>query len=165
MKKLLSLFLAIPMLAVLASCDDDNANDIPDVSVSIEYSGATMEDGVLTIEQGQTLTIDALKVTPAEGTKEAALGNVVYYLDGFPIFATGIAPHGCEISTANLSEGEHILSVHAQILQVGRPMGYGLFRYTMNVVAPSGDDNNTTTPGSGSDTPTLSISDSDPAEN
>lgn len=164
MKKIFSLLLAVPMLAMLASCDDDNANDLPDVSVSIEYSGASMEDGVLTIEQGQTLTIDALKVTPAEGTKEAVLGNVVYYLDGFPIFATGIAPHGCSISTENLSEGEHTLSVHAQIFQLDRPMGYGLFRYTMNVVAPSGDSG-TNTPGSGSDTPATTITDSDPAEN
>ena len=162
MKKFFSLLLAVPMLAMLASCDDDNSNDLPDVSVSIEYSGASMEDGVLTIPQGQTLTIDALKVIPAEGTQEAALGNVVYYLDGFPIYATGIAPHGCEISTENLSEGAHILSVHAQILQVGRPMGYGLFRYTMQVVAPSED--NGTTPG-GSDTPATTINDSAPAEN
>lgn len=163
MKKIFSLLLAVPMLAMLASCDDDNSNDLPDVSVSIEYSGATMEDGVLTIPQGQTLTIDALKVTPAEGTPEAALGNVVYYLDGFPIFATGIAPHGCSISTENLSEGTHTLSVHAQVLQVDRPMGYGLFRYTMQVVAPS-EDNGGTTPDSGTDTPATTITDSDPVE-
>ena len=164
MKKFFSLLLAVPMLAMLASCDDDNSNDLPDVSVSIEYSGASMQDGILTIEQGDTLTIDALKVTPAEGTKEAALGNVVYYLDGYPFFATGIAPHGCKILTSNLSEGDHTLSVHAQILQVDRPMGYGLFRYTMKVVAPSEDNGTPTTPDSGTDTPATTISDSDPVE-
>ncbi len=41
MKKFLSLFLALPMLAFVASCDDDDSK-VPDVSVSIEYSGGTL---------------------------------------------------------------------------------------------------------------------------
>ena len=162
MKKIFSILVAVPMLAMLASCDDD-CNDLPDVNISIEYSGATLEDGVLTIPQGQTLTIDAIKVTPAEGTKEAALGEVVYYLDGYPLFSTRIAPHGCSINTENLSEGTYTLSVHAQILQVDRSIGYGLIRYTLQVVAPSENDD-PTVPDSGSDTPETNITDNEHVE-
>ena len=76
MKKFLSLFLALPMLAFVASCDDDDSK-VPDVSVSIEYSGGTLTDGVLTVVEGDTLKIEGLKVTPAPGTGEAVLGFYV----------------------------------------------------------------------------------------
>ncbi|MBD5251627.1 MAG: hypothetical protein HDR97_05925 [Bacteroides sp.] len=169
MKKFLSLFLAIPMLAMMASCDDDNEKNIPDVSVSIEYSGGEMVDGVLTVEQGTDLVIDALKVTPAPGTGEATLGNTVFYLNGLPFFATGVAPHSCVISTTDLPLGDYTLSVHAQIYQVDKSIGFGTFRYTMRVVAPTTDpsdpDSGTDSgSGSGSDTPALVITDTDPAE-
>lgn len=159
MKKFLSLFLAIPMLAMLASCDDDdNENKIPDVSVSIEYSNATMVDGVLTVEQGTDLVIDALKVTPAPGTGDATLGNTFFYLDGVPFFATGVAPFGCTVPTSDLAEGEHVLNVRTQILQVGKSLAFGAFRYTLNVVPATSDPSDPDSgSNSGSDTPALVI--------
>ena len=104
MKKFLSLFLALPMLAFVASCDDDDSK-VPDVSVSIEYSGGTLTDGVLTVVEGDTLKIEGLKVTPAPGTGEAVLGQTTYFLDNIPFFTTSIAPFAVDIDTEGMKEG------------------------------------------------------------
>ena len=75
MKRFLYLLLALPLLGFIAtSCSDDD--DLPDVTLSMDYSGATLTDGVFTVEQGDTLKINALKVIPAEGTKPATLGQI-----------------------------------------------------------------------------------------
>lgn len=149
------------MFAVLASCDDDDTKNIPDVSVSIEYSGAAMEDGVLYVTEGQPLNIDALVVTPAPGTGKAMLGNTVYYVDGYPVYATGVAPFSVEISTEGLQPGNHTLSVHSQIFQVDKSMGWGIFRYNFEVVAA---EDMPSDPGSGTDTPALNVADTDISE-
>lgn len=57
MKKLFFYLLALPLMALaFTSCDDDD-KDLPNVTLSIQYSGATEEDGTLFVEQGQTLKI------------------------------------------------------------------------------------------------------------
>ena len=72
MKKFLYLLLVLPLLGVFTSCDDDD-KDLPNVSLAIDYSGGTEENGVVSVVQGNTLEINALKAIPAEGTKEATL--------------------------------------------------------------------------------------------
>lgn len=156
MKKFLSLLLAVPMLAMLASCDDDDTKDIPDVNISIEYTGGSLSDGTMYVVQGDELDITALKVTPAAGTGQATLANVTYFLDGYPFFATGISPWGVTIDTSDIAVGSHTLSVRAQILQVDKSLGFGIFNYPIDVVSSSSDLPSDS--GSGSDTPAQTIS-------
>lgn len=159
MKKLLSLLLAVPMLTLVTACDDDDDKNIPDVSVSIEYSGATLTDNTLYVVQGEPLTIEGLVVTPAPGTGKAVLGNTTYLMDGYPFFTTGVAPYGVVIDTDDLALGEHTLSVHSQIFQVDKSIGWGIFSYNLQVVESTDDQPDDT--GGGTDVTPLSISDAE----
>ena len=138
MKKFFYLLLALPLFASLAACDDDEKS-IPDVNVSIEYSGATLNDGVLYVVKGDTLKIEALNVTPAPGTGKAMLGQTTYAWDGRSFFTTGIAPFGVNIVTDDMAEGPHTLSVKSQIFQVDKSLGWGIFNYKVEVVAAPED--------------------------
>lgn len=157
MKKFLSLFLAVPMLAFMSACDDDDSK-VPDVSVSIQYSGGSLVDDVLTVVEGDTLKIEGLKVTPAPGTGDAVLGQTTYFLDNVPFFTTIIAPFAVDIDTEGLKEGTHYLSVNTQIFQVDKSIGWGIFQYKLNIVAAPEDQPGDT--GGGTDTPDQTITDS-----
>lgn len=142
MKLFLYLLLALPLLGIFAaSCSDDD-KDLPNVTLSMEYSGATYADGVFTVEQGDTLSIDALKVIPAEGTKEATLGPVTYYLDNLLLGTTPVEPFAIAIPTDNLPVGKYVLQASANIFQVGKSVGFGVFAYKINVIENqnTGDD-------------------------
>ncbi len=158
MKKLFYLFL--PLLAIMVtSCDNDD-KDLPNVTLSIEYSGATEQDGVLSIEQGQTLTIDALTVTPAEGTKQATLGQTIYYLDGVPFFSTVTVPFATEINTTNLELGSHTLAVRTTVYQVGKEIGFALAQFNF-VVTESTSDDTSDDSTTGTLTPDVRVTDGD----
>ncbi|MDE7476302.1 MAG: hypothetical protein K2M71_11800, partial [Duncaniella sp.] len=90
MKRLIYLLLVLPLLGLVSSCDDDK--DLPQVSLSIDYTGATEEDGTIYVVQGDTLNVTALRAVPAEGTKAATLGVVAYFWDGIPQGRTAISP-------------------------------------------------------------------------
>lgn len=162
MKKFLYLLLALPLLGIFTSCDDDD-KDLPNVSLSIEYSGGTEEEGVVSVVQGTPLEIKALKAIPAEGTKEATLTNVVYFIDGVPALRTSIMPFAMTINTENLEVGEHNLGVQATVLQVGKSVGFALASFKFNVLPndtqePGGDESGDGT-GSGTLNPDTQITD------
>lgn len=163
MKKFLYLLLALPLLGIFTSCDDDD-KDLPNVSLAIDYSGGTEEEeGVVSVVQGTPLEITALKAIPAEGTKEAALTNVVYFIDGVPVLRTSIMPFAMTINTDNLAVGEHYLGVQATVLQVGKSVGFAVARFKFNVLPndtqePGGDESGDGT-GSGTLNPDTQITD------
>lgn len=165
MKRFLYLLFALPLLALITSCDDDEKN-LPNVSVSVDYSGATYADGTFTVKQGEEFAITALKVIPAEGTKEATLGRTIYFIDGFPIYETIVSPFGVKIDTGTLEIGKHLLQVRTTIFQVDKEVATGLFTYTLDVIEndnPENPDN----PGEGGDdnggtvTPDLAITENE----
>lgn len=159
MKRLLYLILALPMMWLMASCDDDDKN-LPNVTFSMDYSGATYADDMLNIPQGQDLVINALKVTPAEGTKKAVLGRTIYFIDAFPIYETVIEPFGVTIPTDNLKVGKHLLQIRSSIYQVGKSVAFGVFSYTLNVTEPLPGDTHGDNPGDnpgGTVTPEVTI--------
>ncbi|MCI9284662.1 MAG: hypothetical protein HFJ91_02420 [Muribaculaceae bacterium] len=156
MKKLFFYLLALPLMALaFTSCDDDD-KDLPNVTLSIQYSGATEEDGTLFVEQGQTLKIDALEAVPAEGTKKATLGQTIYYWDGLPVYSTIVVPFATEINTTGMELGEHSLGVRSTVYQVDKEVGFALATFKVMVVAP---EENPDEPGSGTITPEVRISD------
>lgn len=162
MRKFLYLLLALPLLGFFTSCDDNEKN-LPDVSLSIDYSGATEEDGVVSVIQGNTLEIEALKVIPAEGTKDAMLTNVVYTIDNIAFAVAPQAPFAVNINTAELPVGEHYLGVRATVFQDGKSVGFAIARFKFNVlpndnVEPGGDENGDNS-GSGTLTPETTVTD------
>lgn len=157
MKKFYSLLLVLPLLAILWSCDDDDKS-IPEVSLTIEYSGGTLNDGTLYVVKGETLKIDALIVKPAPGTGNAVLGQTTYFWDGTPFYTTGVAPFSVEIDTTDMTEGNHTLSVNSRIFQEGKSLGWGIFRY--KVVIVSAPEDQPGDEGGGTDIPDATFSDS-----
>jgi len=157
MKKFYFLLLALPLLALLSACDDDDKS-IPEVSLSIKYSGGTLNDGTLYVVAGETLKIEALIVKPAPGTGNAALGQTTYFWDGKPFYTTGVAPFSVDIDTSEMSEGDHKLSVNTQIFQEGKSLGWGIFRYKVVVVAAPEDQPGDE--GGGTDVPDATFSES-----
>ncbi|MDE5650637.1 MAG: hypothetical protein K2I35_06490 [Duncaniella sp.] len=159
MKRFLYLLLALPLMGLMASCSDDE-KDLPDVTFSMDYSGATLVDGVLTIPQGNDLVINALSVTPAEGTKKATLGRVTYFIDAFPIYETIVDPYSVTISTQNLEVGKHVLQIRAGIFQVDKEAAFGVFSYPLEITEPVPDDTPGDNPG-GTVTPDVTITESE----
>lgn len=157
MKKFYYLLLALPLLTFLSACDDDDKN-IPEVSLSIEYSGGTLNDGVLYVVEGETLKIDALVVKPAPGTGKAVLGQTTYLWDGIPFYTTGVAPFSVDIDTSDMAEGNHTLTVNSQIFQEDKSIGWGIFQYKVVIVAAPEDQPGDE--GGGTDVPDATIADS-----
>ncbi|MDE6556785.1 MAG: hypothetical protein K2K55_07470 [Duncaniella sp.] len=140
MKKILSLLPALFAMFIMSSCSDDDNAGLPEVQISLEYSGAADENGIIIVEQGQDITIDGLYVTPAEGAKNATLGTTTYYLDYQPVVTISLAPYATVIPTSHLSLGRHTLQVRTTIYQVDKEMAWGVFGYEIDVVAPSLDN-------------------------
>lgn len=137
MKKFLYLLLVLPLMGFLSSCHDDK--DLPEVSLQVDYEGATEEDGTLYVVQGETLDITAIRAIPAEGTKAATLGVVAYYWDGIPQGRTAISPFAISINTTDLPLGSHVLTVSASVLQVDKEVATALAQFKIEIVA---NDNN-----------------------
>lgn len=157
MKKFLYLLLVLPLLGFFTACDDDK--DVPNVTLSMDYEGATEDaDGALTVSQGTDLKIVSLKAIPAEGTKEATITGVIYFWDGLPVLRTPIAPFALTIPTADLEEGEHVLGIQANVLQVDKSAGFAITTVKV-IITPAEPGQDPDEGGSGTVTPDTRISD------
>lgn len=132
MKRLLCLLLALPLLSVMTSCDDDD--NIPQVDLTVDYSGATLEDGALYVVQGETLEITGLHAIPAEGTKAATISSASYYWDGIPVWRINFSPFPVSINTADMRTGRHTLGIYANVLQVGKSIGFAVTEIPVVIV-------------------------------
>lgn len=133
MKRILYLLFVIPLLGLISSCSDDK--DLPQVSLSLDYSGATEQDGTIYVVQGDTLDITALRAVPAEGTKAATITNVTYFWDGIPQGLFPVSPFPISIKTADMELGKHYLGVNATILQVDKEIGFAVTQFPIMIVA------------------------------
>ena len=77
MKRLYLFLLALLPVIGLTSCSSED--DLPQVDIQVTYSGATDIYEVLYVVQGNKLNIDAITVTPLDGTKRATIGATAYY--------------------------------------------------------------------------------------
>ena len=149
MKRIFYLLLVLPLLGLVSSCSDDK--DLPQVNLSIDYTGATEEDGTLYVVQGETLNVTALRAIPEEGTKAATVGVAAYFWDGIPEGRTAISPFAISINTADMEVGQHYLGVNATVLQVDKEVGFAVTRFPIVIVAneneqPGDQDGGTITP-------------------
>ena len=157
MKRFIYLLLMLPLLGLVSACHDDK--DLPDVSLSLDYSGGTQQDGAIYVVQGDTLTINALRAIPAEGTKAATLTNVVYFWDGMPQTPPIDPNQPIQFNTAEMEVGNHTLGANATVLQVDKEIGFAVTQFPVVIVASDSDQ-----PGegdSGTITPDTRITDND----
>lgn len=129
-------FLALALVAVLplifTSCSNDD--DLPEVNLSVAFSGASENDGVLYVVQGDNLVIDGLNVTPVAGSKKATLGATAYYWD-YQFLGTSIMePFGMSINTERLPVGEYLLQINTTVFQVDKSVGIAYISLPVVVV-------------------------------
>lgn len=138
MKKLLSFFLALPLLAFMAACNDDD--DTPQVEISFTYSGAVVSDGAVYVVKPDTLVVESVNVVPVrQGHKATCTGPVNYWLNGYPLATSFIAPYGVRIPTDGLDVGAYKLSANMGIAEEGYALATALVSVQINVVADSTD--------------------------
>lgn len=135
MKRLYYLLLALP-LALFASCDDDN--DLPEVTFDVTMSGGVESNGEIYVVQGETLTVDEVKVT-SDTNKAATLGATTYYWSGLPVGTTIVVPFSWEFNTADLEPGKYALQIQTNVYQTDKSPAVAMLSYVVNVVASAED--------------------------
>lgn len=133
MKKLMYLLLAVPMF-FFASCSDDK-DDLPQVDMSIDYSGAVSVNGELYAVQGDTIYFNSISVTPVREGKKAAIVSVSYYWDGWLMGVVPQPPFSASIAVTGNKVGKHLLSLQMPLVEDGCEAATAYTSYTVNVVA------------------------------
>ena len=133
MKKFLYLLLALPVLGLLAACDDDN--DLPQATVQLTYEGAVDVDGVLYIVQGEPFSITSVYAVPAQGTGNALVGRVNYSLDYEYIGTSDVMPYGITFDTEFMPLGNHLLQLSGTLAQEDKALATFNLYYKLKRVA------------------------------
>lgn len=136
-KYLYTLMLFFPMMWALTSCSNDD--DLPQVDISIDYSGATEVDGVFYVVAGNTFAIDALKVTPLDGYGKATLSTTAYYWNYQFVGSTIVEPFGMKFETEGMEPGNAVLQINTTVAQVDRSIGIAYFTLPVKIVESEGD--------------------------
>lgn len=136
MKKIIYCLLMLPLLALCASCDDDD-NKVPNVGIQATFSGATIDDGIIYVVKGEELKVDQLELVNNSG-KDGGMGVVTYYINGAVIGQAYTRPYGFEIPT-NMPAGDYLLEISTPIYVVDYPICYGFFSYKLRVVETADD--------------------------
>lgn len=131
MKKILFILMALPFL--LSSCDDEEK--VPDVSVDVEFSGATLVDGVVYVVQGNDFAIKSVAVSKDSPTKDAMINRAAYHWDYGDVGFNPLAPFAYQFETAHLPVGSHSLLIECQLLVVGYPVMTAALSYPVEIVA------------------------------
>lgn len=143
MKKLLYLLLALPLMLVSCSNDDD----YPEVRVGVDYTGATTVDGTLYVVRGDTLNIDSVYVTPIDASKPAVISSVTYVLNGVSLGIAPTSPYSLSILTEPLKAGKYDLRLQMGVFQNGKTPGIAYVTLPVAVV-----DNASQIPSGSTDT-------------
>lgn len=117
MKKLSFMLLILPLMAVMASCSDDD--DRPSVNITLTYGNATVVNDTVYVVRPDTFKIESVKVTATRKDKVATNGTVIYRFPGYLPVASAFAPYGCEIITENLPLGTYTMSLEMPIMEEG----------------------------------------------
>lgn len=139
MKKLALFLLALPMMAFVASCSDDDDN-LPQVDINFTYQNAVVASGEVYVVQPDTFAIESINVTASRPNHVATcVGPVNYWLDGYALGSTFVAPFGIRIPTDALSLGRHTLTINMGIAEEGSALATAVSSVSFNVVADEAD--------------------------
>lgn len=118
MKKLLFLLLALPLLGLAVSCDDDD--NLPKVDITFSYTNGTVVGSQVYVVKPDTLYIDGISVKAVNTDHEATIaGLVTYYVDGRMPGLVASPYERIPIVTEGLSIGQHNLSVAMKVAEEG----------------------------------------------
>lgn len=139
MKRLFKFLAILPLLAFgFTSCNDDN--DLPNVDITLNISGAESVDGTIYLVQGDTLYIDAIDVTNNEPGKAAFISSATYYWDYVNLGTAVVPPYSFAIATnENTPVGRHLLQVEAPVAAVDKELGIAVLTYVVEVVESADD--------------------------
>ena len=135
MKKILSLLLFLPLVAIFASCDDDG-KDIPDVAISIETVNPVSTDGAIYVVQGDTLNVKGVVLEAQGDTKQALTTSVSYYFDYVYMGTSYQPPFGMKIlTTEDIPVGSHLLEIELPVYAVDKEISQAYVQFPVTVVA------------------------------
>ena len=147
MLKLFYLFFALPLM--LLSCSDDN--NLPEFDVQVTFSeGTQVENGTITVPQGQSFTIESI-VPINSSAKDIAFGAVTYQLDYGLNYTTVLSPYTMTFETENLPVGRHLLRIMFPVYAVDYSPAQAILDYTLVITDPVPDEGGDDT-GEGGDT-------------
>lgn len=152
MKKLFYLLLLLP-LAMFSSCSKD---ELAPFDMSLTLGGVTQDNGSFYVVSGENVQIGGLTVKPVGG-KETAVANVMFYIDGMPIFGNPWnVTDPISFSTLNLPTGPHTIGVTGNLLQVDQSIQNFSANYSL-VIVPTADDLPAGAPETGTYTQTITF--------
>ncbi|MDE6310641.1 MAG: hypothetical protein K2L96_02335 [Muribaculaceae bacterium] len=156
-KTLLAGLASLALILGFSSCNDDN--DLPDVSLQVEFNDATIVDGTVYVVQGETFEVESVTPVNNESNKAVELGGVTYYWDYQLLGASNIKPFALEITvTPETKVGRHVLELYCPVYAVDKAPANAMISYPVEVVA-SADDLPTNGNTSVSTTPQVSKTD------
>lgn len=148
LRYLAAILLPIAAIFFLSSCSDDN--DLPDVDISMTYSGAVKVDGTLYASNEEPMQITSLSATAVRPDKNAAITGVTYSLDGWVVAVTNQPPFAVEFDTSSLQPGRHLLTMSMTVAEEGCELAVAYQAVTLQIVPTDADI--PATPGDGTET-------------
>lgn len=135
MKKLLYLLLLLPFALTMASCSDDD--NLPNVTVTMDFSNAAVQDGVLFVAQTDTLYLDGITTKAIDSNQSATLVNARYYWNYIPTPTLTWSNFPLEIPVAYMpltESGNNVLSLDATLLETDKSIAYTSINVPIKVV-------------------------------
>ncbi|MDE6040165.1 MAG: hypothetical protein K2F99_01170 [Muribaculaceae bacterium] len=133
MKKFLSLMLFLPLVALVASCSDDDKS-LPNVDIGLQIENAVTADGTIYVVQGNELNVAALTVTNLD-EGNAGISAASYYWDYDFLGTNYVPPFGIEIQTSeNTPLGKHVLEVQCPVFAVNKEPAQAFLQFPVVVV-------------------------------
>lgn len=136
MKKLIYLLLALPLAFFATSCSDDDS--LPNVDVTFTFDNAAVKDGVVYVNQADTLLITNIETKAVNSDKAATIANVRYFWNYIPAPGLTWSNLPIEIPMAEMplvKSGNNVLGMDATILEVDKSIAYSYFRIPIATVA------------------------------
>ena len=138
MKRFFLMLLVLPMLAIMASCDD---SDDVNVNISLDFGpDVTVVNGTAYVVSTGTFEITAVKVSPVNTKHSAAITQVAYWINGLPIApVTNVAPFGIKIAAENMREGTNSITMDMTVIETDCPISTAVAQVPVVVVANAED--------------------------
>ena len=133
MKKFFYLLLLLIPLG-LTSCHDDD-DDLPNVDFDVTFDDAVIdENGIIYVVQGESFSVDAVKVINRDPGKSALITSATYFWDAFPLGTSIIEPFAFEIETSPTTPlGDHSLQISCPVYAVDKEAATALVSFTVRV--------------------------------
>lgn len=147
MKKMLYLLLLLPAV-MLGGCSKE---EVAPFDLTLSMSGVTEANGQFYAVSGDEVTIQSL-TAKALGNTATQVSNVMFYLDGMPLFPTVWNVNPLTFSTSGIPAGRHSIGVTGYLLQVDHSLKDFSVSYPLVIV-----DNQENLPEGAPETGTYSL--------